>query len=418
MKKIATIAIREFLETVKTKAFLIGVVFMPGLIIGIIFISQSLGKAAQAEKMPVRKLALVDHGGQITPHFQTQITEHNRRFPAQPFELVAIDAPEFDEAALRERLIRQELFAYLVVPTAAVEAPFGQEPECRFGRRDNSLTAGRSVETFLEQALFMTRCAARGYDPAEIIGLRRSPRIVTIDARSGGQSADDTMARVMTPFAFMFLLYFGTFGISMGLLTSVLEEKSTRVVEVLLAAVSPAQLMTGKILGMAAVGLLTLGIWMAVGMSGARAYDFGHFVSGARLAYVGLYFVPSFLFMSALLAGIGSTCNTLKEAQSLVSPLSIMTIIPMMLWFNIMDQPHSWLSFILSFIPPITPFVMILRLCADPDLPVWQVVATLVLMWVLVFFTIWAASKVFRVGILMYGKPPTFKELARWLRYA
>jgi ABC-2 type transport system permease protein len=215
----------------------------------------------------------------------------------------------------------------------------------------------------------------------------------------------------------MFLLFMGTMTISQGLLTSVIEEKSSRVVEVLLSAVSPTQLMAGKILGMVCVGALLLTIWGAVGYGGAQARDMGDLVTPYRLTYVVLYFVPGFLLISAFLAAVGAACNTIKEAQSMAAPLTILSLLPIMLWWLIMLNPNGVFSIILSYIPPITPLVMILRICADPEIAIIEVIATLVLLWLSVLFTIWLAGKIFRVGVLMYGKPPSLKELLHWLRY-
>jgi len=102
----------------------------------------------------------------------------------------------------------------------------------------------------------------------------------------------------------------------------------------------------------------------------------------------------------------------------MVFPISILTIIPMLFWFYISEHPASALSVALSYVPPITPFVMILRVCADPGTPLWQVISTLAVLWASVVVAMWAAAKVFRVGVLMYGKPPTVRELLRWVRYS
>jgi ABC-2 type transport system permease protein len=107
-----------------------------------------------------------------------------------------------------------------------------------------------------------------------------------------------------------------------------------------------------------------------------------------------------------------------KDAQSLAAPVTLLTFVPLMLWWVVMFNPNSALSLTLSFIPPMTPFVMILRICADPKLPAWQIVASLALLWASVVASIWFASRVFRVGVLMYGKAPSLRELAKWVRYA
>ena len=239
-----------------------------------------------------------------------------------------------------------------------------------------------------------------------------------MDVASGRETTGNEVTRFLAPFEFMFLLFMGTMTISQGLLTSVIEEKSSRVVEVLLSAVSPTQLMAGKILGMVAVGAVLLTIWGGVGYGGAQARDVGYLVTPHRLTYMVLYFVPGFLLTSAFLAAVGAACNSIKEAQSMAAPLTLLTIVPMMLWWAITLNPTSTLSIVLSYIPPITPFVMILRICADSETPLVQVISTLLLLWLAVLVTIWGAGKIFRVGVLMYGKPPSLKELFRWLRYA
>ncbi len=414
MNKILVIAWREFLETVKTRAFFFGVILMPGLIIGIIFGSQRLSEMSEKESVPTRILAVLDQHGAVFPQLQEQVKKFNAQNPQRPFELTTM--PPDLEKNVAARLEKGEWYAAITIPAEAVI----RDGQCELLRKDEQLSAGRTISDMINDAIVNARMltADPPIDPRVIAMLQRPVRIAQINTKTGEKSKDSEMARVLTPFIFMFLLYMGTFGISMGLLTSVLEEKSSRVVEVLLAAISPMQLMAGKILGMAAVGVVVLGIWVAVGYSGARAQHMEHMVTGLRLTYVGLYFVPAFLLMSALLAGIGAACNTLKEAQSMISPLSILNILPMVLWFQLSQFPNSALSLVLSFIPPITPFVMILRICADPDIPIWQIVATLVLMWAAVFIAIWAAAKVFRIGVLMYGKPPSIRELIHWVRFA
>jgi ABC-2 type transport system permease protein len=416
MSKILTVAVREFVETVKTKTFFISSVLIPGLIIALILGSQRIAEMAEREEVPTRHIAVADQTDAVFDELARKVEEHNKNTPQRKFAVERVT----DEAArvetLRDRVTRGEVYAYLIIPpeTIAGDAP------CEFGRKDSQLQAQLDVQRMVNEAVVGARFE-RADPPIDLKRIRELQKKVdfrSVDVQTGQETTGHELTRFMTPFFFMFLLFMGTMTISQGLLTSVIEEKSSRVVEVLLSAVSPTQLMAGKILGMVAVGAVLLTIWGSVGYGGARARDMGYLITPHHLTYLVLYFIPAFLLMSAFLAGIGAACNTIKEAQSMAAPLTILTIVPMMLWWAITQNPTSALSVALSYIPPITPFVMILRICADPETPLTEVVATLALLWASVVFMIWAAGKIFRVGVLMYGKPPSPKELIRWLRYA
>jgi len=414
MNKVVAIALREFLATVRTKAFILSVVLLPGIMVGGMLGMEKAQQFARSERMPPRVLAVADETGALRADLEAQVERANAERPNQPFGLVWLPPGSADVAALAGRVRSGELYGYILVAPEAVEGAGG----FTLGRKDNQLQAGRAIEEMVREAIYAVRCRAAGVDPARVAELRLRPVPVTeLDGNTGGPVTSNAFARVLTPFIFMFVLFMGTFGIAQGLLTTVIEEKGSRIVEVLLSAVSPTQLMAGKILGMATVGFLLLGVWGGVGVAGARSYQVTDMVTGYRLALAFAYFVPGFLLMAALLAAIGSACNELKEAQSMVFPLSLITVIPMIFWFYLAEHPASVLSVALSFIPPITPFVMVLRVCADPDTPGWQIAGTLALLWVSVLVAMWAAGKVFRVGVLMYGKPPSLIELARWVRY-
>ena len=414
MNKIMIIAIREFLETVRTKAFFITVVLMPLLIIGFLFGTKWIDRFTEQETIPTRRIALLDETGLLADEMYKQFTAHNQENPNQLFELTEV-TPTTAVDSLADEVRTGELYAYLKVTTDVITA----DAACELGRKDQQLQAGRLLRSLIQAAVVAVRFqqADPPVDPQYVASLQREVPVESIDVRTGEAGKDDVFVRVLVPFAFMFLLFMGIMQISYGLLTSVIEEKTSRVVEVLLSAVSPVQLMAGKIIGMVLVGVLLLCVWGGVGYFAAQARGYGHLVMGQLLIYAALYFVPAFLLFSAILGAIGSACNTLKEAQAMASPITIMNLIPMMLWFPISQNPGSLFAVVLSYIPPITPFVMILRISADPDTPTWQVITTLIILWLSVVAMIWAAGKIFRVGVLMYGKPPTLGELLHWVRY-
>jgi ABC-2 type transport system permease protein len=413
--KILIVAWREFIETVRTKMFIVSTIFMPTLILGGVYATESLAKIGQSDALPVRKLAVVDPSQAGFEAFAAAMAEYNAQFPQRPFEADLVNSSG-DRTELAEQVRRGLLYAFIVFPPD----PAALDASVTIGRKDNSPSAGAKLQEFVQRAVLAARCrkAAPPLEPAFVEQLNARPRVNEIDVQTGVESSGGRVAQLVTPFVFMFMLFMGTFGISSGLLTSVIEEKSSRIMEVLLSAVSPTQLMSGKILGMVLVGVLMLTVWGTVGYTTAQAKQMSYLVTGLRLFYAVLYFIPGFLLMSSLLAAIGSACNDLKEAQSLSFPISAVTIVPMILWFQITEQPNSALAVTLSFVPLITPFIMILRVCADPSIAIWQIVATLAVLWASVFATMWAAGKIFRIGVLMYGKAPSFRELARWLRYA
>lgn len=410
MSKIATVATREFIETVRTRAFLISSVLLPLLIIGIIFATEQIQDVVVTSGVTTRTIAVVDETERLLPRLEEQVDAFNAQNANQQFVLASIPPPA-DEDALAARVQAGELYAYLILPAGIINA----DAVARLGRADNQYRTLATLQRMLNEAVVAERFAQAEVDAAFIQQLRRPVGLQELDAETGAATGSP-IARLMTPFAFMFILFLATFGISQHLLTSLIEEKSSRIVEVLLAAISPMQLMAGKILGMIGVGLVVIVIWGAIGYGTARYQQMAYLVTARELIIGLLYFVPTFLAFGAVLAGIGAAFNSLKEAQTMTFPLSIVLIVPMMLWFQITEHPDSLFSIVLSFIPPVTPFVMMLRVSADPATPLWQIALTLLEMWVLVVLSFLAATKVFRVGLLMHGQPPTLRQLWRWVR--
>jgi ABC-2 type transport system permease protein len=224
---------------------------------------------------------------------------------------------------------------------------------------------------------------------------------------------------MLLPAGFMMLLWITTFTSGQYLLTSTIEEKSSKVMEVILSAVSPMQLLLGKILGYAMVSAVMLVMYGGLAIAGLSAAAMADLVSPWTLLLMGIYFVMAYAFVSTMMASVGSAVSDLREAQSLVTPAMLVLMIPLILWLPISEQPNGMLATIMGFVPPAIPFVMILRVTASSEpIAAWQVIASIVwgFAWVGVF--VWAGAKIFRVGVLMQGKPPTPKELLKWIRMA
>jgi len=415
MSKILAVAVREYLDTVKTKAFLFGLLVMPALITGLIFVTTRLTKQSEEKEWGTRKVAVLNGERRFYAALVERATLNNEEDPGHSVAFEPVQAPEDAEAA-RSRLIERvrtgALFGFLE-PAPAASAVAGESYLFNtLQTRERAFT--RLLRQMLSDACRRVRLEAHNLSAAEFAALIQPVDLVTQNPVTGQEASK---AELFTPMIFMMLVFMGAFGSAGGLLTSLIEEKSNRVVEVLLSALSPMQLMAGKILGLATIGFTLVLVWGGAGYAAASYKGMLHLVRIMNPGYFVLYYVLGFLFISALFAGVGSVCNTLNEAQSLMMPINLVIMVPMMLWFYVVQSPNAILSVTLSLIPPFTPFIMVLRLCSGEAIPFWQVLVSNVLLAAGVVGAMWAAAKVFRIGILMYGKPPSLAEIARWVTY-
>jgi ABC-2 type transport system permease protein len=203
-----------------------------------------------------------------------------------------------------------------------------------------------------------------------------------------------------------------------ALLTSTVEEKSSRVIEVLLSAVSPMQLMAGKLLGQMAVSAVALSLYLVMGIALLMAFALFGLVDLSLVFYLAIFFVITYLVIGSLMMAAGAAVNEMREAQTLTMPIMLLLIIPWMMWMPISRNPDSAFSVTMSFLPPVNTFAMLLRMTSVSPPPAWQVWLSIAIGVASVLATLWFAAKVFRVGLLMYGKPPNFRTLIRWARAA
>jgi len=230
--------------------------------------------------------------------------------------------------------------------------------------------------------------------------------------------------RQWAPSAFVYLLWVSIFAIAQMLLTNVIEEKSNRIIEVLLSSVTPGELMAGKLFGIAAVGLTMVGSWilavvaMLTWQAGAATAVAGQVLvvlhSSSLIPMFAVYFVFGYLVYASGILALGSVCNTLKEAQSYMSIITLLMMVPLMTMTFIPRDPNGVLARVLSWIPIYTPFIMMNRVMADP--PWIDLIGTSLLMIATAGVALWLAGKIFRIGILRTGQPPKILELFRWLR--
>lgn len=472
MSKTLDVAIRDFKATVLTKAFIIGVLVVPALVAG----SMPLAMILVSRKSPEIRgtIAVIDRSGGdglVTPLIQKffapdalarqqesmardtseamgQLADKAGATPDQaalarstaataaqmaslPTITPEILKPDADNAAIEaakqpllggsgDNAEKGGRLALVVIDPDAVTSRDGRS----FGsyqlyvRPKLDSRAQEALRAQLRKAVIQARLTANGQDPARILAMTTLQPPPPIAVTRAGEKSSNEMQQVFTPFAFMMLLWISVFAAGQFLMTSTIEEKSSRVMEVLLSAVSPMQLMTGKILGQMGAGLLILLTYTGVGIATLFYFNRSDLLEWVNVGFLLVFFLIAFFTIASMMAAIGSAVSDMHEAQALMMPVMSIVMIPMLLMMPIIYNPNGKLATIMGFMPPISPFVMVLRMSSSDPPPMWQpLVATLIGAGT-VYVALRITAKIFRIGVLMYGKPPNFATLMRWVRQA
>ncbi|MBN1359323.1 MAG: ABC transporter permease [Sedimentisphaerales bacterium] len=421
MQKILKVAQREYVETVKTKTFLISLLFLPIIIGGVIVVSSWISRDEGGPRNPL-DVGVTCPAPQLYEKVQAAFREHNEAHAASPLVLAEVksaDDPQAIEEQGKRRLREGTLDAYVVLDDDVLAGSGGVRIYTH-KPKPAQMEAIWTIESLLRKAVVDTRCEARGLDRELLARIRNvSIQQVELGSEAGQeqvQGQGQRVARMMVPFAFMYLIFIGIAGTGQHLLSSIIEEKNSRIIEVLLSAISPIQLMAGKIVGLAGIGLTVTTLWGAGAYVAARSRGIDIAITPDLVVFFLVYYILGFTLFSAILAGVGSVCNTVKETQSLMMPVMLLFIIPLISWFKLAQDPNGTLAHALSFLPPATPMVMMLRLSTGAGIAMTETIGTIVLLAVSVLAAVWAAAKIFRTGVLMYGKRPGLREVMRCLK--
>jgi ABC-type Na+ efflux pump permease subunit len=270
----------------------------------------------------------------------------------------------------------------------------------------------------LRESLVGVRIRAHNLDRSQVEAVLRVRRATSVTVGAGTERRTNVAFNRMLPFMFAGLLVFGVMIGGQTLLTQTVEEKSNRVIEVLLSAVSPIELMAGKILGQMAVSMLVLALYIGMGLFMLMSFAMFGLLDPLLILYLAVFFVISYLLFAAVFSAVGAAVNEMREAQSLMTPVMLTLMAPWMFASLIAREPNSTFSIALSLIPPVNTFAMMIRLASATPPPTWQVLATMVIGLAAACAVVWFAAKVFKVGLLMHGKAPNMGTLVRWARQA
>ena len=457
MKRIGLVAGREFMAAVANKGFVIGLLLMPALIaVMAVLFPRVLSQGSQAIRGEV---AVIDHTGRIAGSLREALApdaivarrmETTRRAfenaPAAvrsaagsssgavqrvvgvPPELTILERPapadlQRDKQWLTEAPPAGGLrhLALLVVQPNAVVASDGQAD---YGTYELFVSENldERIETELydaiRESLIAARIRAHDLDRRQVEAVMRVRRATSVTVAAGEERRTNVAFNRSLPFVFAGLLVFGVMIGGQTLLTQTVEEKSNRVIEVLLSAVSPVELMAGKILGQMAVSMLVLALYIAMGIFLLMSFAMFGLLDPLLILYLVVFFVISYLLFAAVFSAVGAAVNEMREAQSLMTPVMLALMSPWIFAPVIGREPNSTFAIALSFIPPVNSFAMMIRLASPTPPPTWQVLVTIVIGLAAACGVTWFAAKVFKVGLLMHGKAPNMATLMRWAKEA
>ena len=436
MNKIGIIIAREFNERVRKKSFIITTILMPVLMIGMMVAPTLMMIFAKGEN---KELIVIDQSSLIAPHLEGGD------------ELTFTPSTE----SLEQARANQEVFGVLWIGEDIIDNPSSAK---LYTNSSSSMSIEENISSQMERIIERERL--KRYEIENLEQIMQDVKVnVTLtnfrnDLAEEGKDEEATsstiaylMGLVLGMMLYMFLIIYGSM-----VMTSVIEEKGSRVLDVLVSSVSPFQLMMGKILGVAAVAVTQIAIWgvlvcgigsallpslmpqdvmqsveavQAGAMTSAQvdidadmlsalsfATDTGRLVM--MFVWLLLFLVGGFLFYSAMFAAVGSAVDSIQDANQLQTPITVPIILALILAMSVFNDPNSQLAFWGSIVPLTSPVVMMARI--PFDIPTWQITLSLVLLYASVVGMAWVAGKIYRVGIFMHGKKPSFKELLSWIK--
>jgi ABC-type Na+ efflux pump permease subunit len=458
LRRVWLVAQREFLAAVMNKGFVIGLLLMPAMIA---VVAMVMPRVMRAQGTQIRgEVAVIDTTGQILDGLREGLSpeaisrrraETARRAlentPAPVREaagsssdaaidralgsvpaLTIVERPATADVQSEKRWLTAAVsedgprhLALVVVHPDAVTPKAGT---AQYGTYDIYIpeNTDERVETTvfdaMREALVTARVRAHNMDRAQVEAVMRVRRAPSVTVTAGTERQTNTGFNEFLPFVFAGLLVFGILIGGQTLLTQVIEEKSSRVVEVLLSAVSPLELMAGKILGQMAVSMLVLAFYVGMGALLLMSFAMLGLIDPLLIVYLIAFFLVGYLVFASVFAAVGAAVNEMREAQSLMTPIMLALMAPWLFAAPIGQNPDSTFSIAMSLVPPVNTFAMMIRLASTTPPPFWQVALSLVIGMAAAIAAMWFAGKVFKVGLLLHGKPPTFGTLIKWARMA
>lgn len=432
----------EFKQKVRSKGYII-FTFLGPVLLSLLFVIPAI--LATVDTGDKRVLSVVDSTGVFAHYFQQGISGVEADDPNEEFTGVPDQKKQHEAFAkvletdidikvvptntsietLREQVEQGTLTGFLVIPSNALQDSGSSRAVLRL-RNTNDFSVISELRGVYAQALRNEKLRAKGIDPRVLANIEQDSKFQTLKISEGKESSDGG-ASFAAGYLTGFLMYMGLLIYGSMILRSVVEEKSTRVIEVMVSSVKPFDLLVGKVLGISAAAVLQMTVWaimmallatvgvnMAKNMSGT---DLPINIDPALFIYFVVFYILGFLIYATLFAALGATADQESDVQQASLPITLLVVIPILLMTSVIQSPSSTMSTVLSMVPFFAPILMMGRIFSETP-PFWQIALTMAIMIATFFAVLWLAARIYRTGILMYGKRFSPKEIIKWIRYS
>jgi len=431
LKHVWIVARREYLERVRTKAFIIMTILTPALMFSFAVVPSLLSmKRATGDRNLVVVTADAKLGETIREEVQrpaaqadleAQEKKRDGPVPVLRYQVeLSNDVSDENRKALQTRVDRKQIDGFVwLTPDGIQSGKFDY-----VARSTSDFVEIGMLRTTINRAFMRHNLSAFGIAGADFDRVTKRLDLTPITWKDGKAASSDFRVMLFGSMFLMLTLYITLLMYGMNVMRAVLEEKTSRIMEVLMSALTPAELLSGKILGVGAVGITQILIWTtmgailtAPGIAAASSMLKGVNFTAATAIYFIVFYLLGFLLYSAMFAAVGSMVNSEQEAQQLqffvMLPLMISTVLMMLA----ITKPNDPMTVAVSMFPFTSPLLMYLRIVVQQP-PFWQIAASIAILIVTILGMMWVCARIYRVGILMYGKKPTLPEIMKWIKYA
>jgi ABC-2 type transport system permease protein len=417
---------REYVERIRSKMFLIFTLLMPAFMAGVILVPAKLEEMQSG----ARHIVVVAPNADLAAAVKQELLAPPPTVPSEDPTEEAAPKNEFvvqvittPTTELRDTL-RQQVISGTIDGFLWLDDQDLANHKATYSARDVAdFQTNAAVRSAVRTALVKQYLAQKGMTGPQVERFLLPVELDTVHITKGHEGASG-MAVFLTGFFMVMLLYVNVLVYGISVMRSIIEEKNSRILEVLLSSVTAKELLAGKILGVGAVGLTQILIWLVIGtlistpgMVVAKAYLKNVHIPLSTIVWFGVFFVLGYFLYSTMYAALGAMVNSDQEAQQMQWPAMLPILLSVLLASPVMQHPDSQMAVWLSIVPFFAPILMFIRVTVEQP-PAWQMALCLALMLATIYGLLVLSSRIYRVGILMYGKRPTLPELRRWLKYA